>query len=386
MTWLTYCDRRSFSDPLDRLVQVFERYLFLRDLVPHVAVLAAVAANRMTGDPLWMLLVGPPSSGKTEILLSLTGLANVEEVSQFSRAGMLSGSSGEGTGGVLVKIGRQGILLFKDLTTLLSETSDIGTVLLATLREIYDGSYTRQLGTSGGRTFAWRGKAGLIGAVTEIIDLYAAKIGALGERFVLVRMPNLDDGDRLALGTTAITNSGHQPEMRVELASAVAGFFEHLRPPEHAPAIDDTGRMVLLADFAARARSAVERDPGWNHEVRHVPQLELSPRIQAGLCQLWGGLIVIGVDQPTAWTVVTRAALDSVSKNRMAVIRALIGKAGRMVGAEDLVDDLGSPTGGIMRTLEDLAFHGLVTRDSRQYDADPLWRASDWTVERWSRL
>jgi hypothetical protein len=70
----------------------------------------------------------------------------------------------------------------------------------------------------------------------------------------------------------------------------------------------------------------------------------------------------------------------------MAALRALIAKTDRVVGAEELADDLRSSTGGITRTLEDLAAHGLVTRDSRQYDADPLWCVSDWTVERWRQL
>jgi hypothetical protein len=97
-------------------------------------------------------------------------------------------------------------------------------------------------------------------------------------------------------------------------------------------------------------------------------------------------LVAIGVDRSSAWTVVTRAALDSVSKNRMAVLRTLLTSVDRMVGAEELADDLGSSTGSIIATLEDLSAHGLLTSDSRQYDADPVWRVSDWTIERWSKL
>jgi len=35
---------------------------------------AAVAANRLRGDPLWRLLIGPPSSDKTGLLNPLDGL------------------------------------------------------------------------------------------------------------------------------------------------------------------------------------------------------------------------------------------------------------------------------------------------------------------------
>jgi hypothetical protein len=63
----------------------------------------------------------------------------------------------------------------------------------------------------------------------------------------------------------------------------------------------------------------------------------------------------------------------SVSKNRVAVLRSLITKAGRLVASEELADDLGWSRRGITRTLEDPAAHDLVSRDSWQYEADPLW-------------
>ena len=46
--------------------------------------------------------------------------------------------------------------------------------VLAALREIYDGAWTRHVGTDGGRTLAWKGKVGLLFAATGVIDSHYA--------------------------------------------------------------------------------------------------------------------------------------------------------------------------------------------------------------------
>jgi len=60
------------TDRLSSLLDCYRRLLHLPDVAPVLAVLGTVAANRLPGDPVWSLLVGPPSSGKTEIVDSLS--------------------------------------------------------------------------------------------------------------------------------------------------------------------------------------------------------------------------------------------------------------------------------------------------------------------------
>ena len=53
---------------LERLKEVFDKWLLLPDTHLLEVILAAIVANQLGGDPLWLLIVAPPSSAKTELI------------------------------------------------------------------------------------------------------------------------------------------------------------------------------------------------------------------------------------------------------------------------------------------------------------------------------
>jgi hypothetical protein len=370
---------------LDDVVAVFRRHLYLPDLGPVEVVLATAVANLLPGDPVWLLVVGPPSSGKTELLAPLSRLPYVHEVSTFTEAGLLT-RRGPGAGGLLAELGSSGMIVCKDFTSLLSESADTRSGLLAALREIYDGKWVRRLGVDGGRSLVWQGKAGLLAAVTETIDRHTAVIGAMGERFVLYRMPALDDEGRLAQGRTAFRNAGRQEAMRAELADAVGAFLTGLVLPSRPEPLSEGGveALVLLADLAARCRSVVERDPR-DREVELVPQPEAVGRLQAALAQLTQGLLAIGADDVEIGRLITQVALDGMPKGRRAIVELLAGCPGVLFTAAQVAEAVGLPTGATARALEDLAAHAVVERRVDSTGPDRWW-ASTWLHDRWSAL
>src|SRR5215471_10910932 len=91
------------------------------------------------------------------------------------------------TGGLLRKIGERGILVIKDVTSILSADRNTRGAVLAALREIHDRKYERNVGTDGGRTLTWTGRITVVGAVTTAWDTAHAVVAACGDRFVLIR-------------------------------------------------------------------------------------------------------------------------------------------------------------------------------------------------------
>jgi hypothetical protein len=132
----------------------------------------------------WVLVVAPPGGGKSEVLQATCGLPDVHPTGTLTEPSLLSGTSSKersakAKGGLLREIGDFGVILCKDFGSVLSMHRDARTATLAALREVYDGSWTRHLGTDGGKTLSWSGKVGLIAGCTQSVDRHHAVIGAM---------------------------------------------------------------------------------------------------------------------------------------------------------------------------------------------------------------
>jgi hypothetical protein len=121
--------------------QVVTKWLRLDDMVPVLVVAATMAANLAAGRPLWLLVVAPASSGKTEIAGTVRDLPYVHVVSELTKSALLSGTgnrdrSSDATGGLMRQVGEFGVLLAKDFTSVLTQNKDARGEALSALREI----------------------------------------------------------------------------------------------------------------------------------------------------------------------------------------------------------------------------------------------------------
>jgi hypothetical protein len=367
---------------LDGTITVFRRWLFLDDLTPVYAVAATLVANRAPGDPVWLLLVCAPSTGKTEILSAATRLSWVIPAAKVTEASLLSGTSKRertkgATGGLLRQVGDFGVLLCKDFTSVLAQNKDARAEAMAALREVYDGAWYRPVGTDGGRVLSWQGKCGLLGGVTPTLDQYGQVTSALGDRFVLLRMPdaNVDD-----FGAAALRHGEQERQMRQELREALAGLVEHadLTRVNRALSAAEQRQLIRLAAYTARARTAVVRD-GYHHDVLYLPQVEGPGRLVKAFARLLGGLEAIGCEASTAWATLTRIAVDCAPALRTKVIRELVKRQAR-VRTSDIAAAIETVTKTASRYLEDLSILRLAehSKQSSADNAPDLWEASPW--------
>ena len=173
--------------------------VFRKWLGPHYdldacdAMVATIASERLTGDPLWLMMIGGPGVTKTETVQTASGVGAHVTSTIASEGALLSATgrkerSKEATGGLLRKIGNSGILVIKDATSILSADRNIRGQVLAALREIYDGRWERNVGTDGGQSLLWTGRIVVIGAVTTEWDKHHAVVAAMGDRFACLRL------------------------------------------------------------------------------------------------------------------------------------------------------------------------------------------------------
>jgi hypothetical protein len=380
-------DSKPNVHDLRSTIATFRRWLHLEDLAPLLAVSAALVANKAPGDPVWLLLVCAPSTGKTEILSAATKLPWVVSAAEVTKASLLSASSKRdrvkhATGGLLRQIGDFGVLLCKDFTSVLAQNRDARAEGMAALREVADGSWVRLVGTDGGLKLEWRGKCGFLGGVTPALDQYGQVTSSLGDRFVLLRM---GDANVERFGEAALRHGDKEQQMRQELADALAGLVEHAdvtRVNRHLQQ-GERDRLIRLAAYTARARTAVIRD-GYRQDVQYLPQVEGPGRLVKAFARLLGGFEAIGCSSPDAWEFLTRIAIDCAPALRTKLIRELVARP-TMVRTSDIAGAVGVVTRTAHRLLEDLEIINLAEH-AKSGDADnspDLWSASDWLKTHW---
>ncbi|MGK9280875.1 hypothetical protein KXR73_09385 [Micrococcus luteus] len=346
--------------------QVFRRWLGEDyDVQALDAVLAAAAVERLDGDPLWLLVISGSGNAKTETVASLaeTGAHMVSTIA--SEGALLSATSKketteDATGGLLRQIGERGVIVIKDVTSILSMSGDQRAAVLGALREVYDGSWTRTVGTDGGRTLRWAGRLAVVGAVTTAWDRAHSVVAAMGDRFVLVRMDSTRG--RQAAGRRAIGNTGHEDQMRADLTAAVARVLAEMTTEPVTVTDAETEALLAAADLVTRARTAVDRDYAGNVIDAHAP--EMPTRFAKQLAQVVRGAVAVGMDRREAMRLAVRCARDSMPPLRLAILDDVAAYPG--ASTAEVRKRVGKPRATVDRELQALHMLDALTTDEEE--------------------
>lgn len=381
------------DSPIHILASEIQKYLYFPSPDGLYVVLGTIAGNMMKGTPVWTVLVGPPSSGKT-ILLDMIYYTDKYKLARSisvdmleSPASLLSGvgkkdKGKDATGGLLRQIGSTGLLLIKDFTTMMSMPRDQLVKTVGALRRVYDGNWDRPVGTDGGKLLSWYGKLALISACTGAIDRHHATLSELGERWIYYRY---DDSDGYGETKAAIRNRDPKGTMQT-INELVVGFFEDMGIEWVDGGMDrreledlESNRIYHMARFTSAARSAVSRD--WRtKDIVDTPETEAPTRLAGAFSQLYLGLEMIGLEAVERWKILSKVAMDSMPLSRLKVIRRLIkGPAKPSELREDLMICLSS----VRFVCEDLEQHGVVER----VEKGNRWgnTAGSWQLSQWSK-
>lgn len=344
------------------------------------AVLAAAAVERLDGDPLWLLLVSGSGNAKTETVQALVGGGATMTSTIASAGALLSATSrkeraNDATGGLLRQLGDRGVLVVKDVTSILSMSRDMRGEVLAALREVYDGSWSRSVGTDGGRTLEWTGRLAVVGAVTTAWDQAHSVIASMGDRFVLVRMDS--NTGRVAAGQRAIGNTGDEARMRAELAAAVGGVLAGVQPGEAVrPTAAEIDALLEAANVVTLSRTGVVYDYRGDVIDAHAP--EMPTRFAKQLTQVMRGAVALGADRSAALRLAIRCARDSMPPLRLAILDDVALHPQSAV--KDVRRRLGKPRATVDRELQALHMLGVLTVEEEEGEHRGLpvtvWRYS----------
>jgi hypothetical protein len=382
--------------PLEQALATFRRWLHLPDVDPLLAIAATAVANRSAdASPVWLLVIGPPSAGKTEQIGGLVNLPEAVLAATVTESALLSGTSlkeraANATGGLLRQIGDRGLIVMKDFTSVLAQNRDARAAALGALREVYDGSWSRPVGSDGGRLLTWRGKVGVVAGCTNAYDRHHAVISQLGDRFLIVRLAVDEDPDAAALsiGLAALAHSDDEHReraMRAELAAAICGLVAGADRSRAHRILDGPERreLVRLARYAGISRTPVDRDP-YTGDLRAMPAPEGPGRLTIALKQVLGGLEALGADSTTCWRVVRRLAVDTPPALRSRVLRVM-ATAREPLRTAVVAERAGLVAKTTARELDELALIDLVSRSKAgtANNSPDLWAPTNQLKTLW---
>ena len=363
-----------------RAHEVYRRWLGEDyDLEVLDVMLSVLASEQLPGDPCWLLIISGSGNAKTETVQASTGVGAHVVSTITSEAALLSATPANeraknATGGLLRQIGERGVLVVKDVTSILSAHRDQRAQVLAALREVHDGHWIRNVGAEGGLTLTWRGRVVVIGAVTTAWDQAHDVIATMGDRFVLVRADSAGAG-RAPAGRRAIRNTGSETEMRRDLSDAVAGVLAGVDPDADLTVTDaEIDRILAAADLVTRARTGVIYDYRGDVVDAHAP--EMPTRFAKELTQVVRGALALGMPREHAMHLAIRCARDSMPPLRLAILLDIAAHPG--ASTTDVRKRIGKPRSTVDRQLQALDMLDVLTcdEDGQTRAGHAVWRYS----------
>ena len=205
------------------------------DFILAVAITAGTAAE---SEKLWGIVVGVSSSGKSEDIKMIFGVADAR-VSDLTAAGLISWIGADKknakTSGLLTRVASPAFIVIEDLAPMLADTGDRHnrSRLVAMLRKVYDGEIQRDLGGTPGQA-EWHGHVTMLAASTKVIDQQSAMLDEAGPRWLLYRSTEADAAIRVH-GARDKLSAKEKAAKRERAAALAAEAVRHGRIARHWP-------------------------------------------------------------------------------------------------------------------------------------------------------
>jgi len=373
----------------NELQECVGEYVYTEDNGMSRIAMASIIATRMKlGDPVWMLLIGPSSGGKSQILrpIALTDEKFIHRIDDVTENTFLSGAKaakGQKDISLLKRIGSNGIIVISDFTVIFSKSSETKTAVLSQMRMIYDGEMVKYSGSSS-EPISWKGYMGVLAGSTPSIYSHFEEVADMGERFIYYRMKpyDVEKATRISLHRTVFGKEldGILSDMYGEYIKESVMSANGEVPPL-SEEVDE--RILTIAMFAALLRTPTHYDR-FSKSVDRVPVSEAPMRVALQLRAIARALSVMAHHDTGSWELeeadiryLEWCAYSLANEERRACLRVLGALGYRETLSTQMIADaigLSTPITGI--SLQSLAAVGILER-SGSGNSGHVWMIKD---------
>ncbi|MHC4122326.1 MAG: hypothetical protein ACYSSI_02030 [Planctomycetota bacterium] len=368
---------------MEKFLRVCEKWLILNDTTYIEVLFAAIyATTYLDSKPIWLHIVGPPSSGKTVILQALDSHPLIYMLSTLTEKALISGmiQPDEGKDPSLLPKLNGKILVIKDFTPLLKERRDVLAAITGQFRDSYDGKARKSFGT--GKDKEYTSRFGIVTAVTPEIDKHLTALSALGERFLIIRLPDISASERTKMAMKA-SGIASVTQMEKNIQKAAHRLLNFKPTPPELP--DKRLKQIEeVAAFVAKARTHVDRSRT-SREILYPPVSEIHIRLHKQLCDLAKGLgmvrekKIVGKDEVG---IIQKVALDGIPGNRINVLRLLSKSYPEGVTNTQVGEAVKISRTSAYYWLDDLYQLGIVRKIDETSSKNYSWRRYKWILNK----
>lgn len=324
-----------------------------------------VFANRIDGDPVWLFLVGPPGSAKTELIQSLRKAPLIKTTTDFTPKALISGAQfGDGKDPSLIPQLDGHVLTIKDLTTILKMNERDRAAIFGILRDAYDGRFERYYGSGVHRVIESR--FGILAGVTNAIEAYRSDT-ILGERFLRYRIPQpVRIGGSEVMITRALNNINKETKMRDDLVKVAAQALDYKMPKLPRIPMPIKKNIIRLAQWISVLRGAVERD--FHERVLFKPSTEVGTRLAKQLAKLALGISIFRREKEISsgtYKILLQVARSTVPDQTDAIVQFLTLDSPNGAEATQISKAARIPMKTIGLLLEDLSLLNTIKRSKK---------------------
>jgi hypothetical protein len=331
--------------------------------------------------PVWLILVGPPSSGKTSMVNNLLGTdekknPNVCAVSTMTSGALASGHKdhqGNKAESLLPRLNGK-CFLMGEMSALLSQRSEVVQQFLGDLCEIFDGDYNKWTGTVG--VLSIKSRFSLLGCITPMaLRQHREYMNRIGARFLMYELPPLTPEEEDLGFDLKNAPQVDQAQAKKTLRALVAQQLDAVRQIDTPAELTPAGSRLVksMAQLVARGRGSV---------LHNEHQTESAYRIYTQLMNLTRSLARV-----SGHAVVDASDLELVRCVALSTVTAPRGKILQVCSAESqgattaqVADAIGCQDKAAEGYLQDMATLGLLTktplRTGKRGRPSYLWAAT----------
>lgn len=344
-------------------------------------------------DPVWLMIVGNPSSNKTTLVDLLKDVSDVYRLDSMTANPFSSGQREKDKPQDLLPLLNGKCFIIKEYGTLFGRSDEMVKQLISDLVAIYDGEYSKHSPTRG--TIRYETYFSHIGCVTPMsLSSRQRYMNAVGARFLFLRIPALAQSER-EKNLEGIWNAGNR-KSKEEVAEVIYQFCVYLKAKVHGGTTihfsDDAKKSInQLALLTARARGIVitektsfKNDEGVTQNHYEVSDIQVEEPFRAlkQLRKMAKSLAIVCSHESVGkkeLEILRRITLSSMPVRRADVLRVF--EKGNQFTAKQAADVLEKNYRTVKRNFDELVSLEVLSRKKGNNDKANVYSLNPCFIE-----